>query len=88
MYSTITAENGRPHSTTAVCIALKLPAYSKPAHTNVVTAAQNTRSQAGASSWAEPPWQERLAIISVPESTGVRNSTKLITTTKPAVSWV
>lgn len=44
MYSTITAENGRPHSTTAVCIALKLPAYSRPAHTSVVTAAQNTRN--------------------------------------------
>ncbi|MNH25649.1 hypothetical protein D3C79_856610 [compost metagenome] len=57
-------------------------------HTIVVTAAQKMRSQAGASSCAEPPWQDRLAIINVPESTGVRKSTKLISTVKPAVSWV
>jgi hypothetical protein len=41
-----------------------------------VTGEQQVRSQCGASSSTLPPLQERLAIITAPESAGVRNSTK------------
>ena len=71
-----TAENGSPASTTTVCIAVKLPANSRPMVTSVTTADQRMRSQFGASSSSSPPLRERLASITEPESAGVRNSTK------------
>ncbi|MNL54036.1 hypothetical protein D3C87_1773310 [compost metagenome] len=76
MKNTSTTENGRPASTTMVCMASKLPANSRPMVTRVITADQKIRSQCGASSSTLPPLQERLAIITAPESAGVRNSTK------------
>ena len=61
---------------------------SSPTLATVIPTAQNTRSQIGASCPSSTPSStrrvHRLAIISVPESTGVRNSTKPITTAAPA----
>ncbi|MCY1249710.1 hypothetical protein D9M72_632690 [compost metagenome] len=71
-----TAENGSPASTTTVCMAVKLPANSRPMVTRVTIIDQRMRSQFGASSSRSPPWRDRLASITEPESAGVRNSTK------------
>ncbi|MCY1431753.1 hypothetical protein D9M71_477290 [compost metagenome] len=76
MNTTNTTENGRPASTTMVCIAAKLPANNRPMVTRVITADQRMRNQCGASSSTSPPLQDRLAIITAPESAGVRNNTK------------
>ncbi|MCY1465125.1 hypothetical protein D9M71_832350 [compost metagenome] len=83
MNSTSTTENGRPASTTMVCMASKLPANSRPIVTRVITTDQNTTIQCGASSSTLPPVHDRLAIITAPESAGVRNSTKPTNTATP-----
>ncbi|MNI81651.1 hypothetical protein D3C73_1382910 [compost metagenome] len=67
---------------------MKLPASNRPTPNIVVSAAQKTRNQMGASWPASALRADRLAIISVPESTGVRNSMNDITTPTPATSWV
>ncbi|KCX50816.1 hypothetical protein J541_4471, partial [Acinetobacter pittii] len=50
----------------------------------VITTDQKTRNQIGESLSLVPPFEDKLAIISVPEPTGVKNKTKQITTTIPA----
>ncbi|MCY1179505.1 hypothetical protein D9M73_199090 [compost metagenome] len=66
-----------------VCMAWKLPAKSKPTVTTVMIADQRIRIQCGASSSTWPPLHDRLAIITAPESAGVRNSTKPTNTATP-----
>ncbi|SST05968.1 Uncharacterised protein [Acinetobacter baumannii] len=64
---------------------LKLPANNKPILTMVMTTDQKMRNQIGESLSLVPPFEDKLAIISVPDPTGVKNKTKQITTTIPAI---